>query len=74
MWKPIARITRKVTRGQERINLNMPSDIYNALCDPISVDNWINYVILKNEKTGERFIAICNCDNYNDLLNTVNKE
>lgn len=71
-WENTERHTRKVQNGRGVHNLNIPPKIFDLICNPASDDNWIQYVVMRNPKTGNRFVALCDADGFRNLLDTVN--
>jgi hypothetical protein len=73
-WESVDRETRKVYCGRFGAvhGLNLPQKFFKLLCNAVG-DSWIQYVLLKNSKTGCKIICLCNADELKDLLNSLNR-
>lgn len=76
MWIYLNRYIKKVFSGRGQQNhdvhhINIPKQIYNKLCDKNSEDNYLQFVVYRDQKTNLELIAICNSKTISDLQQII---
>lgn len=67
VWSVVDRYIRKITKNNGARQINVPRSIQNIIAG-----NDVQWVILKNGES--RIIALCGIDDFNILLNNINKD
>lgn len=67
VWSVVDRYVRKITKNNGARQINVPRSIQNIIAG-----NDVQWVILKNGES--RMIALCGIDDFNILLDNINKD
>ena len=80
-WVAVERVTRRISSscsktGCQAHHLNLNDGAFRLLCSPdnAGVGQEIQVVVMRNEATGGHLVALARIDDYQSLLNALNKE